>query len=156
MIIYLKKFVHVHYSNPYFYRLTPAYAIVVGFYATLMVYLGSGPGWNQHVKQQSEWCRENWLFNFLYLNNYIGYKNMVNFILISVNVLLLLYIPLTFFCSLFSVHGPIMVFIRWHAALCHSSIPCLSIVEMAKTRKTDFRFIHVYFNNHTFLNNTCL
>ncbi|XP_068082949.1 nose resistant to fluoxetine protein 6 [Anabrus simplex] len=53
-------------------RLTPAYGVMIGFYATLLVYLGTGPAWNTYMKNNSEWCQLNWLWNVLYVNNYIA------------------------------------------------------------------------------------
>ena len=51
-------------------RLTPVYAIIVGFMATLVVYIGSGPYWPV-VEFNSQSCRWNWWINLLYINNYI-------------------------------------------------------------------------------------
>lgn len=52
-------------------RLTIVYAFILGFIATLWVYLGTGPNW-QNVRYQSENCRWNWWTNLLYINNYIS------------------------------------------------------------------------------------
>ena len=51
-------------------RLTPVYAIILGFIATLLAYLGSGPSW-QNVRDLSVACRWNWWNNLLYVNNYV-------------------------------------------------------------------------------------
>lgn len=59
------------------FRLTPVYAFVVFYYATVFNYTGSGPMWKIIVTQQNQACRENWYLNLLYLNNYIGEQNMV-------------------------------------------------------------------------------
>ncbi|GFT45485.1 nose resistant to fluoxetine protein 6 [Nephila pilipes] len=48
-------------------RLTPVYMIVLGFYTTLMAYLGSGPLWN--LKDDPK-CIANWWWNALYINNF--------------------------------------------------------------------------------------
>ncbi|XP_059352860.1 nose resistant to fluoxetine protein 6-like isoform X2 [Daphnia carinata] len=53
-----------------FLRLTPVYAIILGFIATLLVYLGSGPNW-ENVRYLSLACRWNWWNNLLYVNNYV-------------------------------------------------------------------------------------
>lgn len=53
-----------------FLRLTPVYAIILGFIATLLAYLGSGPNW-QNVRYLSLACRWNWWNNLLYVNNYV-------------------------------------------------------------------------------------
>ena len=51
-------------------RLTPVYAMILGFIATLLAYLGSGPSW-QNVRDLSVACRWNWWNNLLYVNNYV-------------------------------------------------------------------------------------
>lgn len=51
-------------------RLTPVYAIILGFVATLLVYIGSGPAWSS-VVQESEQCRQHWWNNLLYINNLV-------------------------------------------------------------------------------------
>jgi len=60
-------------------RLTPAYLVVLGFYATLLVRLGSGPSWNKFVEQPAEACRHNWFYNLIYLNNYIDNGHQVSY-----------------------------------------------------------------------------
>ena len=45
------------------------YGIILGFFATMMVYLGSGPGW-ANVHMEAEMCRSNWWKNLLYINIY--------------------------------------------------------------------------------------
>ena len=62
------------------FRLTPAYAIVVGFYATLFAKLGSGPKWDLWIKLSKADCRNNWWTNFLYINNYVNVSKIVRFI----------------------------------------------------------------------------
>ncbi|XP_014204831.1 nose resistant to fluoxetine protein 6-like [Copidosoma floridanum] len=56
-------------------RLTPAYAIVVGFYATLFEKLGSGPRWSIWIGTDKNNCRANWWTNLLYVNNYVNVAN---------------------------------------------------------------------------------
>ena len=46
-------------------RLTPVYAIILGYIATLMVYIGTGPNW-YNVVMASEGCRITWWKQFLY------------------------------------------------------------------------------------------
>ncbi|KAF4528377.1 hypothetical protein B566_EDAN016911, partial [Ephemera danica] len=58
------------YSRRYL-RLTPAYALMMAFYATLLVRLGSGPLWHKFMELPAQACRENWPVNLLYLNNYV-------------------------------------------------------------------------------------
>ncbi|XP_034952276.1 nose resistant to fluoxetine protein 6-like [Chelonus insularis] len=57
-------------------RLTPAYAIVIGFYATLFYKVGSGPHWNTWVGANRDFCVDNWWTNLLYINNYVEVANM--------------------------------------------------------------------------------
>lgn len=45
-------------------RLTPVYAVILGFVATLMVYLGTGPNW-YNVNLLSNACRISWWRQFL-------------------------------------------------------------------------------------------
>ena len=46
------------------------YAIVLGFIATLLVYIGSGPVWVS-VNFMSNACRNGWWINLLYINNFV-------------------------------------------------------------------------------------
>lgn len=59
-------------------RLTPAYAMMIGFYATLFYKVSSGPHWDQWVGANRDYCRENWWLNLLYLNNYIHLPRIVS------------------------------------------------------------------------------
>ncbi|KAF0772178.1 nose resistant to fluoxetine protein 6-like [Aphis craccivora] len=52
-------------------RLTPVYAIVIGFYCTMFIKIGTGPLWNEKVGSEVERCHESWWTNILYINNYI-------------------------------------------------------------------------------------
>ncbi|XP_068083090.1 nose resistant to fluoxetine protein 6 [Anabrus simplex] len=56
--------------------LSPAYFIMIGFYATLLMYVGSGPAWNETTRINSLNCRENWIFNLLYVNNYFNVERI--------------------------------------------------------------------------------
>lgn len=46
-------------------RLTPVYAVILFFVATLMVYIGTGPEW-YYIVSGSKACRENWWQHLLY------------------------------------------------------------------------------------------
>jgi len=58
-------------------RLTPVYAIILGFIATLLVYIGSGPAWST-VVQESEQCRQHWWNNLLYINNLVDEDGVIS------------------------------------------------------------------------------
>lgn len=57
-------------------RLTPAYAMMIGFYATLFYKFGTGPHWDLFVGTNRDYCRENWWLNLIYLNNYFNLDKM--------------------------------------------------------------------------------
>ncbi|XP_034249386.1 nose resistant to fluoxetine protein 6-like [Thrips palmi] len=52
-------------------RLTPVYAVVMWFYASLLVRLGSGPLWDRLVGVEADNCRANWWTNLAYVNNFV-------------------------------------------------------------------------------------
>lgn len=54
-------------------RLTVVYAFILGFIATLLVFIGIGPNW-QIVRDMKESCKDNWWTNLLYINNYKGVR----------------------------------------------------------------------------------
>ncbi|XP_059481023.1 nose resistant to fluoxetine protein 6-like [Neocloeon triangulifer] len=70
-----KRFSFISCYTRRYLRLTPAYMVVLGFYATLLVRLSSGPAWNKFVEQPTDACKTNWFYNLIYLNNYIDNRN---------------------------------------------------------------------------------
>ncbi|KAK9869951.1 hypothetical protein WA026_006049 [Henosepilachna vigintioctopunctata] len=52
-------------------RLTPVYAVFLGFYCTIFYHLGEGPFWEEIIGKERERCRESWWTNILYINNYV-------------------------------------------------------------------------------------
>ncbi|XP_044263796.1 nose resistant to fluoxetine protein 6-like [Tribolium madens] len=52
-------------------RLTPVYAFVIFYYATVFNYTGSGPLWKLIAGQDSQDCKDHWWINLLYLSNYV-------------------------------------------------------------------------------------
>ncbi|KAK9869953.1 hypothetical protein WA026_006051 [Henosepilachna vigintioctopunctata] len=60
-------------------RLTPAYAVVLGFYMTIFSHLGNGPFWSERVEVEQERCIENWWTNLLYINNYVNVEKSCMF-----------------------------------------------------------------------------
>ncbi|CAL1300535.1 unnamed protein product [Larinioides sclopetarius] len=55
-----------------FIKMTPTQLIVLGFYTTLFSYLGSGPLWPNY--DTNPVCKENWIWNLLYLNNFLPHE----------------------------------------------------------------------------------
>ena len=49
-------------------RITAAYAIIIGFHATLYKYLAIGP--INYIEEETEGCKNAWWWNMLYLNNF--------------------------------------------------------------------------------------
>nr|CAD7403130.1 unnamed protein product [Timema poppensis] len=52
--------------------LTPAYAVVIAFYATLFPKIGSGPLWDARIGLERDRCVESWWANIIYVNNYVN------------------------------------------------------------------------------------
>ncbi|KAJ8979722.1 hypothetical protein NQ317_015546 [Molorchus minor] len=57
-------------------RLTPVYAFVIFYYATLFNYTGIGPMWKTIITQEVQDCRVNWWTNLLYISNYVNTEKM--------------------------------------------------------------------------------
>ncbi|XP_077288835.1 uncharacterized protein LOC143913103 [Arctopsyche grandis] len=55
-------------------RLTPVYAVVLGFLCTIYDYMGSGPLWRDNIVAEAEMCRILWWTHLIYLNNYVDYS----------------------------------------------------------------------------------
>lgn len=53
-------------------RLTPAYAVVLGFYCTFMHRIDRGPLWQNRMLLERERCLKSWWINLLYINNYVN------------------------------------------------------------------------------------
>ncbi|XP_060528416.1 nose resistant to fluoxetine protein 6-like isoform X2 [Cylas formicarius] len=53
-------------------RMSPTYAVVLAFYCTLFIKLGTGPFWQQRVGLEQERCLASWWANLLYINNYVN------------------------------------------------------------------------------------
>lgn len=60
-------------------RLTPAYAMVVFFYATVMRFCGDGPLWERLMVVETNKCIASWWANLLYVNNYVQLSQQVSF-----------------------------------------------------------------------------
>lgn len=52
--------------------------IVLGIWATLYKYVGSGPFWPE--VPENVFCKTNWWANVLYINNIVRPESMVSFI----------------------------------------------------------------------------
>ncbi|GLV42223.1 uncharacterized protein CBL_03809 [Carabus blaptoides fortunei] len=57
-------------------RLTPIFALVAFFYATMLYKTGSGPLWKSIVGNMQADCQHNWWTAILYLSNYVNDANM--------------------------------------------------------------------------------
>lgn len=55
------------------------YAIVIAFYCTMFLKIGTGPLWDEKVGAEVERCRESWWTNVLYINNYVEPQKLVSF-----------------------------------------------------------------------------
>jgi hypothetical protein len=60
------------------FRFTPNLVAVILFCTYVVNYLGSGPQWNLVVKRHSDICKKNMWRNFLYIQNYFGFEDMVS------------------------------------------------------------------------------
>ena len=75
-------------------RLTPVYAVILGFNATLLADIGASPNW-QNVRYVSEGCRWNWWCHLLYVNNYVlakpdlGGRFIIVYVLFSISLSIL-------------------------------------------------------------------
>lgn len=61
-----------------FFRLTPVFAFVIFYYATIFDHTGSGPMWKMVVSPESKDCRNNWYLNLLYISNYVRDDHLVS------------------------------------------------------------------------------
>lgn len=52
------------------FRLTPVYAVILGFYATFLVYASTGPNWFT-ITELSNDCRVAWWKHLLYSMNHL-------------------------------------------------------------------------------------
>lgn len=66
-----------HPYYPFYFRLTPALAMVYFFQLTLARRMGSGPFYMQLFDQLNKPCYDNWWSLFLYVQNYVATDNMV-------------------------------------------------------------------------------
>ncbi|KAJ8912893.1 hypothetical protein NQ315_011216 [Exocentrus adspersus] len=60
-------------------RMLPAYCIVLAFYCTLFVKIGSGPFWQERVGVEQERCLQSWWTNLLHINNYVNVDKLCMF-----------------------------------------------------------------------------
>ncbi|XP_063220584.1 nose resistant to fluoxetine protein 6-like [Bacillus rossius redtenbacheri] len=60
-------------------RLTPPYAAVIFFYATLLYRMGDGPLWYKLIGTQRDLCVRGWWTNILYINNYLNGTKLMCF-----------------------------------------------------------------------------
>lgn len=60
------------------FRLTPVYAVIIFFFATLQYKMGSGPLWELFIGTDKKNCQQTWWLSLLYLNNYVETDKTVN------------------------------------------------------------------------------
>lgn len=94
-------------SEPVSYlRFTPVYILVIGFMATLYVFLADGPfsGFMYHASRN---CESNGWKNMLYVNNLVNatMENMVSQTLILIHFAEILFQIFIFLCSVFQILG---------------------------------------------------
>lgn len=65
------------------FRVLPNLLAVVLFCTFLLPYLGSGPLWKLIIQQECDDCEKYWWRNILFIQNYFGFKNMVDIFLDS-------------------------------------------------------------------------
>lgn len=58
-------------------RLTPLFAFVIFYTASVYAHTGSGPLWKAVVYPEVLDCRKNWWASLIYLGNYINVDEMV-------------------------------------------------------------------------------
>lgn len=63
----------------FFYRLTPSYAFVIFFQATMLYHTGTGALWEPIVGQERKDCRQNWWTGILYISNLVNSDHMVSY-----------------------------------------------------------------------------
>lgn len=58
--------------------MTPAYALIILFYASVFYKAGSGPLWDSFIGVERDSCRSFWWTNLLYINNYVPTESLVS------------------------------------------------------------------------------
>ena len=61
-----------------FDRIVPNLVAVILFCTFILPSAGTGPLWNQVVKQNYDICKSTWWRNLLFIHNYFGMENMVS------------------------------------------------------------------------------
>ena len=69
-IFRLELFSDISLYQLFFYRLTPAYGMMILIQATLFVYFGTGPLWHYSAEAAADVCREYWWSGLLYVQNF--------------------------------------------------------------------------------------
>ena len=66
----VKKKKEFDYTRYFFFRLTPAYGLIMLLLSTILLHMGSGPLW-AFMDREAEKCEAYWWTNLLYINNFI-------------------------------------------------------------------------------------
>jgi hypothetical protein len=64
-------------------RLTPPYAMVILFNATLYRHVATGPLLEEVTNEMAENCQKYWWTNILYINNYVGVDHTVSIVFMT-------------------------------------------------------------------------
>lgn len=64
----------IYYYLHRIWRLTPTFAMILGFYATLWLRVGSGPFWPKQTETGN--CTKSWWWNLLYIHNFKDFYDM--------------------------------------------------------------------------------
>ncbi|XP_015369007.1 PREDICTED: uncharacterized protein LOC107165338 [Diuraphis noxia] len=85
MILILLDRLETSFINPFkvlvfkYFRLTPVYAVIIFFFATLQYKMGSGPLWESFIGTDKKNCQQTWWLSLLYLNNYVATDKMCGY-----------------------------------------------------------------------------
>lgn len=125
------------------FRVTPLYAFVIFFCATMFEFVGFGPMWKTIISPEVQDCRANWWTNLLYISNYVNADHMVKYFIYLFTILIILIL----------VHGTQLVFILRLPLLHLSPGTHYSDIQNEESRLSSFgygvRSIHTHSIRHS-------
>lgn len=86
------------------FRLTPVYAVIIFFFATLQYKMGSGPLWESFIGTDKQNCQKTWWISLLYLNNYVETDKTVS-IQLNIGFVQLILNTIFYSTSVDFIHG---------------------------------------------------